>query len=570
MVRFLNVFFLFYFLYSSAQSIETNFSNIEEVNKFRIPDSLRNKSYDYLENKFYSDSIYYIRKVYAKTYIKKGFGLNDSLNIAKGYYFLSVISEESIVLSILNRGLDYSKSLHTKEFPAILYYNKGRFYFNNANYKEALNNYFISFNLAKQNNLFLADNSKFCIGLLKSRIGKYEEALKIFKESYNYVLSEESEYSKKYFHKLIPLMSLSDTYTKLNKLDTATSINVEGIRIALENNSHDFYHYFVMNEGVNLFFKKDHKSAIDSLQKALPNLIKLQDQSNILFCRLYLGKSLFEHGKKEDAIVQFRTMDTLFEGFKDVFPEIRDGYKLWIHFCKTNGDKESQLQFLNRLISVDSILNTNYKYINEKIIKNFDTQNLVQEKEQLISDLNQANYFKSSSIILLSLALIIVSIFLIFNYYKRQGYRRKFEELIKQENKAIPTKELEKEKRVLTYLSADILKIIKKGLEEFKSNQEFLNHNVSMNSLAKNMDTNSKYLSVYINQYEQKKFTDYINDLRIEYTIEKLKVDQKFRKYTIKAIAEEVGFSNPISFSQAFYKNTEIKPSFFIRELENG
>jgi len=75
-------------------------------------------------------------------------------------------------------------------------------------------------------------------------------------------------------------------------------------------------------------------------------------------------------------------------------------------------------------------------------------------------------------------------------------------------------------------------------------------------------------LSHYINHYEKKKFTDYINDLRIEYTIEKIKLDKKFRIYTIKAISESVGFSNPVSFSQAFYKKTGIKPSYFIKKMK--
>ncbi|WP_282079668.1 helix-turn-helix domain-containing protein [Aquimarina algiphila] len=84
------------------------------------------------------------------------------------------------------------------------------------------------------------------------------------------------------------------------------------------------------------------------------------------------------------------------------------------------------------------------------------------------------------------------------------------------------------------------------------------------------MDSNSKYLSLFINHYEQKKFTNYINDLRIEYAMEKIKNDKKFRKYTIKAIAYETGFSNPVSFSQAFYKKTGLKPSYFIKQLESS
>ncbi|WP_121147007.1 helix-turn-helix domain-containing protein [Tenacibaculum discolor] len=71
-----------------------------------------------------------------------------------------------------------------------------------------------------------------------------------------------------------------------------------------------------------------------------------------------------------------------------------------------------------------------------------------------------------------------------------------------------------------------------------------------------------------MNQYKNTSFSNYVNQLRIEYTVEKLKNDTLWRKYTVKAIAQEVGFKNAESFSKAFYKFTSIKPSYFIKELE--
>jgi len=47
-----------------------------------------------------------------------------------------------------------------------------------------------------------------------------------------------------------------------------------------------------------------------------------------------------------------------------------------------------------------------------------------------------------------------------------------------------------------------------------------------------------------------------------------LKDDRIFRRYTIKTISYECGFSNPESFSKYFYKKYKIYPSFFIKQLE--
>ncbi|WP_159025502.1 AraC family transcriptional regulator [Aquimarina sp. Aq78] len=41
-----------------------------------------------------------------------------------------------------------------------------------------------------------------------------------------------------------------------------------------------------------------------------------------------------------------------------------------------------------------------------------------------------------------------------------------------------------------------------------------------------------------------------------------------YRKYTVQAIAQEIGFNNSEAFSKAFYKKTGIYPSYFIKKLE--
>ena len=89
-----------------------------------------------------------------------------------------------------------------------------------------------------------------------------------------------------------------------------------------------------------------------------------------------------------------------------------------------------------------------------------------------------------------------------------------------------------------------------------------------MHNLSKSLSTNSNYLSKIINFYKGKNFSSYISDLRIDYCVEKLKTDEIFIKYSIKAIAFDIGFNNTESFSKAFYKKTGIYPSFFIKELE--
>ncbi|QTD36723.1 AraC family transcriptional regulator [Polaribacter batillariae] len=87
---------------------------------------------------------------------------------------------------------------------------------------------------------------------------------------------------------------------------------------------------------------------------------------------------------------------------------------------------------------------------------------------------------------------------------------------------------------------------------------------------AKDLNSNTNYLSKIINHYKGLSFSNYLNTLRINFIISELKVNSLYRKFTIKAIAEEAGFNNPESFSKAFYKITNVKPSFFMKQLEEN
>ncbi len=87
--------------------------------------------------------------------------------------------------------------------------------------------------------------------------------------------------------------------------------------------------------------------------------------------------------------------------------------------------------------------------------------------------------------------------------------------------------------------------------------------------LAKEINTNSTYLSKVINMTKETSFVHYLNDLRVDFAINKLSSNKQFRMYTIKAIAESVGFNTAQSFSNAFSKKTGIYPSYFIKQLNS-
>ena len=117
-------------------------------------------------------------------------------------------------------------------------------------------------------------------------------------------------------------------------------------------------------------------------------------------------------------------------------------------------------------------------------------------------------------------------------------------------------------------LPDEVVQSILERLTRFETSYKFTNKQYTLSSLAKELQTNSAYLSKIINAEKKTSFAHYMNKLRIDYAIEKLKEDTVLRSYTIKAIANEFGFNTAQSFSNAFYKQTGIYPSYFIKQLE--
>ncbi len=105
-------------------------------------------------------------------------------------------------------------------------------------------------------------------------------------------------------------------------------------------------------------------------------------------------------------------------------------------------------------------------------------------------------------------------------------------------------------------------------LNKFEKSQKFLKKDLSLTSLAKDLNTNTRYLSETIKQYKDKNYNNYINNLRIEYIKNKLIENPIYREYKISYLAEECGFSSREVFAATFKKETGVNPSYFINSLD--
>ncbi|WP_164723273.1 AraC family transcriptional regulator [Chryseobacterium aureum] len=105
-------------------------------------------------------------------------------------------------------------------------------------------------------------------------------------------------------------------------------------------------------------------------------------------------------------------------------------------------------------------------------------------------------------------------------------------------------------------------------LEDFEKGDLYNNKGMSLSFLAGELNTNTKYLSYVINQHKSADFKTYINRLRINYIVDKLINDEKYRQYKISILADECGFSSHSKFAAVFKAVTDYSPSAYIKYLD--
>jgi len=536
---------------------------------FNIPDSLKTYSFLKLRNKV--NEWYFKRKstelkTYAYTYFKKAIEANDSLLIAEGYEFLSyTVFLEPKEEYYIDKAIAYSKNLKGYFMPAMAYYIKAGIKSEKNNFKEQLDYLLLAHEAAvKGRNSGLVSQVKYDLGVLKNRIGEYEEALDYAKDRWDYVKNK--KLNTVY---LSSLFLLSVTHSFANYLDEATEYNQQGVMLSKRIKNESYYAKFILLEGVNQYFKKNYAVSIDSLKKAIPQLKKDELTKNVAASYMYIGKSYIFLNKEKEGIRYLKKMDSIFNKVGHLLPFTRDGFKDLIRHSKKKNNLEEQLYYTNQLLRLDSILDTNYKHLNSAIYKEFESVELVKDKVELIKKLGEKNKTIMNYVILSIIIAVFIFFGLLYNYIKRKKDYKKFTKLIEgNQNIKKEASQNTQQSEPIAEISEDIIKKVLENLNLFEEKEGFLKPNITVKSLSKKVNTNPKYLSKIINFYKQKSTTNYLNDLRINYAIERIKNDATFRKYTIKSIANEVGYANHQAFSNAFYKETGLKPSYFIKEME--
>ena len=278
------------------------------------------------------------------------------------------------------------------------------------------------------------------------------------------------------------------------------------------------------------------------------NLIKGSEAKNTIWASaIYQGVG--------DAYLKLEELDSAEVYLKKALPIAEEGsngsLKEWLY--------ESMSSYYKQRKELDSAAIYAMKY--RDIVK----ENRIKENRMVNIEFNRAlstSKQKANNTVFYIIASTILGLGIILTiYYFR---RKRTPQTIIEDN----SKESQGTNGLL--ISLRVQEEILQKLKEFELSEVFLDKNMSFPGLVSYLNTNAKYLNYILKKEENKDFNTYINDLRIEYIISKLKSDPEYLNYKISYLADISGFSSHSNFSANFKRVTEFSPSEFIESINNS
>ena len=161
------------------------------------------------------------------------------------------------------------------------------------------------------------------------------------------------------------------------------------------------------------------------------------------------------------------------------------------------------------------------------------------------------------------LALGLVIYYLsIAGYFTRPGLRQQLHFIPAEETKPQPAYP-EKEKL------PEILNWKNKLIAMMEGQKPYLEPELNLTQLAKQLNTNPALLSKIINEGIGQNFNDFINEYRVKGYIEKLKAGEQ-KTQTLLGIAFDCGFNSKATFNRAFKKYTGTSPKEWLEANRNS
>jgi AraC-like DNA-binding protein len=167
---------------------------------------------------------------------------------------------------------------------------------------------------------------------------------------------------------------------------------------------------------------------------------------------------------------------------------------------------------------------------------------------------------------LIPLLFIVTGFFVICSYLLTHPYILNGLPFVKY--KPIESNLVENKSSQILYISENFDAEIQKINEYFENEKPYLNKNLSIIQVAVALNIPIRELSYILNNHYHFRFTDFVNDYRIKYIINKIN-ESYLVEFTIESIGLEAGFSSKSGFYKSFKKLYKTTPSEYFNKLKS-
>ncbi|MEN9335870.1 MAG: hypothetical protein RLZZ500_857 [Bacteroidota bacterium] len=397
-------------------------------------------------------------------------------------------------------------------------------------------------------NLVTSDYSKFSKGTKKAMQDKLlADKLNAIGEAY-----------QKYYmqtHQVVHLDSAEVYFTKAANLMVQDHFQIAYTQALLG-----------MHKAKNAALKGDYTNALRfySLRKKYPEI-----QQNIRTVQIFdLGMAdCYFHLKQPKLALHYAQQFVKNYQITKVSKEnLLIAYTLISQSYKQTKNSEQAYNYAQKCLALiremDAIKHTSLDFLHD-----YDLESIKNESDAILTD---RNTFKFLLFGLIGLLVVVLGVF--YKYHQKQKEnKQRFLAIIqrlKESKRPIPNpvdKTIDSE--VNKSMDSELVEKIQAGLLRLEAKAFFLKSDFKLATVAKKLNTNTAYLSQYFNQVLQKSFSEYTQELRVEYVLQKWNASTQFRNFTLQAIAEEVGYKDANTFVRVFKKQTGLTPNYYLENL---
>lgn len=477
-------------------------------------------------------------------------------------------------------------------------FNSGKIYYEHFNYISTMEILLKCRKLCETYDFkdILSDTYRY-IGNINSIHADYDRAI----ESYNQALTLAKEAgSKDRIHNT--LNNLVGAYVFLNNREKAQEYYGQLCALNSDNYSHKYDVLFdgalisIVNDDISDALKMLFQAAaysrennMDASKRGMPNswlanIYMSQGKADSALYYLHLNENLARESRQTDLLVE-----TL-RGLAEIYKQL--------------GRQDRSFEYLEEYLSLsDSVFNQ--KVFNN--LKNAQFQWELSKNENIIQDLNQQHHLQSIYIsqqrvilwiVSVCALLLIVLLVIIYrqkhrismayndlfernqaNLEQEKIYRARIREL-QEESVAKSTENFENQVTLPSIsplhdeasepatkdipISPEVRQRLLRDIGRVLDKTEFFcDPSFTINRLADEVRSNTTYVSKIINETYGMSFRSFLGEYRIKEAMARISDNTKYANYTIKAIAESVGFKSQSAFITAFTKFTGMKPSMY-------